>query len=198
MWFYFFIASLTKLFIMKNSSIYLAIAAFTFIIGYLFLEFAFTSFEKYPFVQEVVLIILGTIATIAITAALLNKQSEVELEKEQNVKIFDLKSDLYFELIDFLKEVINKEEINKKDLISLEFLTHKISTIASVEVLKEYANFIKTVKETALDKKISPLESDELSADLAKLCVKIRYDLISKDTHNGEVEQIIRKNIEQI
>jgi CxxC motif-containing protein len=183
---------------MKNSSIYLSIAVVTFIIGYLFLRFAFTSFEQYPFVQEVILIILGTIATIAITAALLNKQSEVELEKEQNVKIFDLKSNLYFELIDFLKNIVSKEEITKSDLISLEFLTHKISTIASVDVLKEYANFISTIKETSLDKKISPLESDELSADLSKLCVKIRYDLIAKDLQNNEIENIIQKNIEKI
>lgn len=183
---------------MKNSSIYLTIATVTFIIGYIFLKVAYTSFNSHPFVQEVVLIILGTIATIAITAALLNKQSEVELEKEQNVKIFDLKSDLYFELIDFLKNVISKEEINKDDLISLEFLTHKISTIANVEVLKEYTYFIQSIKETTLDKKINPRESDELSADLAKLCVKIRYDLISKDTNNSEVEGIIHKNIEQI
>jgi len=183
---------------MKNSSIYLLIATITFIVGYIFLKFAFASFADYPFVQEIVLIVLGTIATIAITAALLNKQSEVELEKEQNVKIFDLKSDLYFELIDFLKGVISKEEINKEDLLSLEFLTHKISTIASVEVLKEYANLIKSIKDTAMDKRISPMESDELSADLAKLCVKIRYDLISKDTRIDEVENIISENIKQI
>ncbi len=183
---------------MKNSSVYLAIATVTFIIGYLFLRFAFSSFNDFPFVQEVVLIILGTIATIAITAALLNKQSEVELEKEQNVKIFDLKSDLYFELIDFLKDVISKEEINEKDLLNLEFLTHKISTIASVEVLKEYTNLIQSIKEIAIDRKISPSESDELSADLAKLCVKIRYDLVAKDSHNGEVAQIIQHNIKQI
>jgi hypothetical protein len=183
---------------MKNSSIYLSVAVLTFIIGYLFLRFAFASFEQYPFVQEVILIILGTIATIAITAALLNKQSEVELEKEQNVKIFDLKSNLYFELIDFLKNIVSKKEITKSDLISLEFLTHKISTIASIGVLKEYANFISTIKETSLDRTISPLESDELSADLANLCIKIRYDLISKDLQNIEVESIIRKNIERI
>ena len=183
---------------MKNSSIYLIIATITFIIGYLFLRFAFSSFDNFPFVQEVVLIILGTIATIAITAALLNKQSEVEFEKEQNVKIFDLKSDLYFELIDFLKEVINKEKISNKDLLNLEFLTHKISTIASVEVLKEYTNLIQSIKEITTDKKISPMESDELSADLAKLCVKIRYDLVAKDSHNDEVAQIIQHNIKQL
>ncbi len=183
---------------MKNSSIYLTIATATFIIGYIFLKVAFSSFKEFPFVQEVVLIILGTIATIAITAALLNKQSEVELEKEQNVKIFDLKSNLYFELIDFLKEVINKKEIDKNDLLNLEFLTHKISTIASIEVLKEYTNLIQSIKEIAIDKKISPMESDELSADLAKLCVKIRYDLIAKDLHNSEVAQIIQHNIKQL
>ncbi len=183
---------------MKNSTIYLLIAVITFIVGYVFLKVAFNSFSDYPFVQEMVLIILGTIATIAITAALLNKQSEVELEKEQNVKIFDLKSDLYFELIDFLKNIISKQAITKSDLLSLEFLTHKISTIANADVLKEYSNLISTIKETAIDNKISSLEMDQLSAGLAKLCIKIRYDLITKDTNNIEVEKIIKTNIEKI
>ena len=76
---------------MKNSSKYLLISFATFICGYVFLRLAYYESVKIPFVQEVVLIVLGTIATVAITAALISKQSEIELEKEQRVKIFDLK-----------------------------------------------------------------------------------------------------------
>ncbi len=87
---------------MKSSSKYLIIAIVTFIVGYIFLRQAYFSTSEIPFAQEIILLVLGTIATIAITAALLNKQSEIELEKEQRVKIFDLKSDTYFGLIDFI------------------------------------------------------------------------------------------------
>jgi hypothetical protein len=183
---------------MKQSIKYLIISSITFIVGYVFLKYAYTTTAKIPFLQEIVLIVLGTIATIAITAALLSKQSEVEIEKEQRVKIFDLKSDLYFELIDFIEKVIVKGELNDKDLITLEFLTHKISTIANPSVLKEYANFLNTVKTTSKDTQITNLESDQLSNDLAKLCGKIRYDLLQKEATSGNVQQLIENNIDKL
>ncbi len=182
---------------MKESSKYLLIAILTFVSGYVFLKFAYLQFNSIPFLQEIVLIVLGTIATIAITAALLNKQSEIELEKEQRIKIFELKSSLYFELIDIIENVISKGEISKSDMISLEFLTHKISTIAAKDVLIEYSKLLNTIKETSKDSKISSIESDELSSDLAKLCGKIRYDLINTDSSNKRnIQDIIDSNIE--
>ena len=183
---------------MKKSVNYLIISSITFIVGYVFLKYAYQRTSELPFLQEIVLIVLGTIATIAITAALLSKQSEVEIEKEQRVKIFDLKSDLYFELIDFIEKVIVKGEINDKDLITLEFLTHKISTIANPSVLKEYANFLNTVKTTSKDQQITSLESDQLSNDLAKLCGKIRYDLLQRESTSGNVQQLIENNIDKL
>lgn len=184
---------------MKSSSKYLLIAIVTFVVGYTFLRQAYFSTSETPFSQEIILLVLGTIATIAITAALLNKQSEIELEKEQRVKIFDLKSDTYFGLIDLIEKVITQGEINQKNLIQLEFLTHKVSTIASHDVLKEYSNFISVIKATSEDKQISALESDELSLSLAKLCGTIRYDLISPDSKSKiNIQKIIESNIDRI
>ena len=184
---------------MKSSTKYLIVSIITFIVGYLYLRFAYNITSEIPFIQEIILIVLGTIVTIAVTAALLNKQSEVELEKEQRVKIFDLKSELYFELINFIEEVIKKGEIDRHDLLSLEFLTHKISVIANPEVLKEYSGFVQTVKDTSVDQKITSLESDELSAKLASLCCTIRYDLITKEEGDSiNIEKIIKGNIEKL
>ena len=182
---------------MNKSSKYLLISILTFIFGYVFLKTAYLNTQENPFINEIVLIVLGTIATIAITAALLNKQSEIELEKEQRVKIFDLKSSLYFELIGFIENIILKSEITENDLVHLEFITHKISIIANIEVLKEYAEFVDTFKKASKDKNVSKLESDELSTKLNKLCKKIRYDLIIKE-HNidFDLQKLIKnKNV---
>jgi hypothetical protein len=180
---------------MTKSLKYSIIAAVTFLIGYIFLQSAYYSSIKMPYVQETILVILGTIATMAVTAALISKQSEVELEKEQRVKIFDLKSELYIELIDLIREIVLKEKILKEDLIKLEFLTHKISILASVDVLEEYSEFIETIKKSAQDEKLSGLESDELSMKLANLCGKIRYDLILRDDKSQFAQSLIKKNI---
>ena len=183
---------------MPNSVKYLIVAIATFIVGYLFLRYAYhNSSDGYE--QEIVLIVLGTIATMAVTASLINKQSEVELQKEQRVKIFDLKSELYLDLIAFIEKIVIKGNITDKDMVALEFLTHKISIIANPEVLKEYSNFIESVKKVSMDQKITPMESDELSLQLAKLCGKIRYDLILKDSkRKNEVENLIESNINKL
>jgi len=171
----------------------------TFLAGYLYLKSAYNSTNEIPFVQEIVLVVLGTIVTIAITAALLNKQSEVELEKEQRVKVFDLKSKLYFELIEFIEDLLKKGEISERDMTTLEFLTHKISIIANSTVLNSYNDFLIVVKNTTKDKKINTYESDELSEGLARLCSKIRFDLLPKgEQHVDEVKRTIIGNIRKI
>ncbi len=183
--------------ILKNSTLYLLTALITFIIGYLYLRFAYDKTSEIPFVQEIVLVVLGTIVTIAITAALLNKQSEVEIEKEQRVKIFDLKSNLYFELIDLIEGVLTKDQIKDDDMIRLEFLTHKISTVASPRVLKEYSGFLQYIKGMAKDHQISSEESDTLSMKLGALCSEIRYDLVPHTTGDlEEIKKIILDNID--
>ncbi len=73
---------------MKTSTKYFSVALFTFIAGYFFLRYAYNAASEIPFAREMILVVLGT---IAITAALISRQSEVEIEKEQRVKIFDLK-----------------------------------------------------------------------------------------------------------
>ncbi len=180
---------------MKKNYIYLFLTSLTFLLGFLFLHTAYFSTDSNPYAQEIVLIVLGTIATILITAALLNKQSELELEKEQSIKLFELKSQLYLELIDFFEKIVSKESITDKEMIYIEYLTHKISIIANPDVLKEYSNLIDVFKKTTKDNLISSKDSDEISEQLAKLAVKIRYDLIQKDNNIEEIQKIILKNV---
>ncbi len=184
---------------MKNSTMFLFLSILVFIVWYSFLKYSFNISSNNTFLQEFILIVLWTIVTIFITAALLNKQSEIELEKEQNVKIFDLKSETYFKLIDLIEEIFMKHNIDNKDITKLEFLSHKISTLADYEVLKEYNNFLTVIKKTIQDGKISLKEEDEISLALSKLCFNIRKDLLEqKDNKNKKIKSIIEENIEII
>ena len=185
---------------MKNkwSTIYLILVILTFVIWYVYLKYAYVFTWDNAFLQEIILIVLWTIVTIFITASLLNKQSEVELEKEQRIKIFDIKSSFYIDLINMIEDFIEAKKVSKKDLLKLEFLTHKISIIADYNVLKEYSNFLKVFKEVVKNKNIDEAESEKLSIQLAELCEKIRNDLLKIEWTNDDVKKIIVSNINKI
>ncbi len=102
---------------MNNKSLLtLILTAITFIGGYVFLRYAYKVTDHFPFTQEIVLIVLGTVATVLITALLLNKQTAVEVEKEQTSKFIELKANTYEQLIQRIKDMSMAKSITKDDL----------------------------------------------------------------------------------
>ena len=89
--------------ILGNSIFTMLMSAIVFVGGYFFLRLAYKMSDEMPFTQEIILIVLGTLATILITAMLLNKQTAVELDKEQSVKFIELKTETYQNLINTLR-----------------------------------------------------------------------------------------------
>ena len=165
----------------KNNVVLMVLSGIVFVGGYLFLRLAYNMSDKMPFTQEILLIVLGTIATILITAMLLNKQTSVELEKEQSVKFIELKTEIYKNLIDNIEEILLLEEINKKELMKLRFHTHRLAIVASPEVLKEYRDFLDVLNNTIIkDKEVSSNDVELVYEALAKLTIFIRSDLIGE------------------
>jgi len=177
----------------KDNSILMLLSAIVFVGGYFFLRLAYHMADKMPFTQEIILIVLGTIATILITALLLNKQTSVELEKEQSVKFIELKTETYQSLIDTLEEIMLLETVTQDELTKLRFNTHRLAIFASPDVLKEYRNFLDVFnKYIVSDKHVSVEDEDFISEALAKLTVYIRSDLV------GELDAESSKTSKQI
>jgi len=177
----------------KDNSILMLLSAIVFVGGYFFLRLAYHMADKMPFTQEIILIVLGTIATILITALLLNKQTSVELEKEQSVKFIELKTETYQSLIDTLEEIMLLETVTQDELTKLRFNTHRLAIFASPDVLKEYRNFLDVFnKYIVSDKHVSVEDEDFISEALAKLTVYIRADLV------GELDAESSKTSKQI
>ena len=190
---------------MKNNSstqkfLYTVLAFLTFIVGYLYFKISYDITEEFPFSQEILLIVLGSIVTMIITAALLNRQTEVELQKEQRLKLFELKSQFYIDLLNFIEDVITSHKLDDQKKIKLNLLTHKLSIIASSAVLVEYENFLDILNKVSIDVKITKEEAKEVSFAFSKLCSRIRIDLMNgtSDTKNEEFKSIERQILKNI
>ncbi len=176
--------------IKKENLIYMLLATLLFIGGYAFLRYAYKITDNLPFTQEIVLIVLGTIVTILITAILLNKQTEVELKKEENIKFLELKTNTYTQLLDYLENIMLKNSTTDADLIKLRFLTHKLAIVASPSVLVQFEKFVNSFIHTTRDHKLDKKESNIISEELAKLTVKIREDLVGQLDKESSFSQL--------
>ena len=181
----------------EDNRVMMLLSAVVFVGGYFFLRLAYHMSDKMPFTQEIILVVLGTLATILITAMLLNKQTSVELEKEQSVKFIELKTETYQNLIDTIEEIVLHQDVTAEDLVKLRFHTHRLAIFASPAVLEEYEHFLEVFNERiAQDKHVSGKDEDALSQALARLTVYIRADLVGElDEESGRSAKEIRDQI---
>lgn len=156
--------------------------------GYVLLRYEYKITDDIPFAQEVVLIILGTLMTVLITALLLNKQTEVELQKEQSLRYMELKSELYMNIIDDIERVLASGEVTDRDLLRLEFFSHRMAIAASPQVLDEYSQFVNAVSGSVSDLQLDNKESDVISRALAQLTVHMRDDLIGQRDRDNQID----------
>jgi len=189
--------------ITRENVIYMIFTSILFISGYIYLRYAYRVMDNLPFSQEIVLIILGTIITVLITALLLNKQTEVELRKEESIKFLELKSSIYLKFLDHLEHILLERSASEEDMTKLRFLTHKLAIVASPDVLHEYQKFVEQFIRSTRDKTINSQENDDISMALAQLTTKIRQDLLREEDETSiytpeEISDQILDNMEEI
>ena len=180
---------------------YLTLTLLTVTSGYFYLRYAYKVTDSTPFTQEIVLIILGTLATVFITALLLNKQTEVEIVKEQSIKFLDLKTKTYERLLDLMESMSAKESFHEDSITKLHFITHRLAIFASPAVLNEYNAFLNVISEISKD---SSFQNDKeiLSEALSRLTVQIRFDLLNENTSSTptysleQIKKLIKRNSE--
>jgi len=166
--------------LLSNNLFLMFMSAVVFVGGYFFIRLAYHFTDSMPFAQEIVLVVLGTLATILITAMLLNKQTSVELEKEQSIKFIELKTETYQRLIDTIEEIVAQQDLTPEMLNKLRFNSHRLAIFASPSVLDEYEHFLTIFNQGKEDNHISLQDAESISRALAKLTVYIRADLLGE------------------
>ncbi len=177
---------------------YLTLTLVTIVAGYIYLRLAYKVTDTTPFTQEIVIIVLGTLATIFITALLLNKQTAVEIEKEQNIMFLDLKTKTYERLLDLMETMSSVDGFSNLELTKLEFITHRLAIFASADVLNEYQRFLTVISQISTDGSFTN-DKEVLSKALGSLIIKIREDLLNESTVEhvytaNEISKMITQN----
>jgi type II secretory pathway pseudopilin PulG len=179
---------------------YLLLTFLTIVIGYIYLRYAYKVTDSMPFTQEIVLIILGTITTVFITSLLLNKQTEVEIEKEQNIRFLELKTKTYERLLDLMEDMSIKENISENSITKLQFITHRLAIFASPDVLNEYNNFLNVISKISQDGSFNDDDMHKLSEALGQLTIQIRFDLLNENNTTKtsysleQIKKMIKRN----
>ena len=174
-----------------------------FLSGYAFLRYAYRVSDPVPFSQEIVVIVLGTLATVLITSLLLNRQTEVELRKEQSMKFLDLKAETYGRLLDAIEAMLLGGTIGRVERIRLQFLSHRLAVVASPPVLEEFEAFLQTLDRPTARGVIEEDESAAISRAFAALSVRIRADLVGeldaaqRDYTSRQIAEQISDNIDE-
>ncbi|WP_294946327.1 hypothetical protein [Sulfurivirga sp.] len=151
-----------------------------FVAGYIFLRLAYHVADQLPFSQEWVLIVLGTLVTITLTALLLNRQTETELKKEERAKFLELKTRIYFELLDHIQEVVIQGRTDETEAKRMRMLSHKLAIVASPEVLQQYQRFLTVYHHNLRNRELDAGETEQIMDELARLTLRIRTDILGE------------------
>jgi len=65
--------------------------------------------------------VLSVMLTVFLTSSLLNNQTDVELEREKNAKVYEEKLSIYKDFLNKLCTTLNDEKFNSKEALELEF-----------------------------------------------------------------------------
>ena len=180
----------------RQDILYLLLSVALVVGGYLWLRAAYRVAEQWPFTQEILLVILGIVATVLITALLLNKQTEVELEKEWSLKFTELKVTIYSALLDLIEQVLGAGRITEQERLRLQFITHKLALVAAPNVLAEYQRFLDVFEKASADSTYSPAEVRAVHEAGAGLTAEIRKDLVGdSDISAGYSDEAISAQI---
>ncbi|GIX30691.1 MAG: hypothetical protein KatS3mg124_1163 [Porticoccaceae bacterium] len=159
---------------------YLALATLAAGLGYLFFRAIYFAGEPAPFAQEMVLVFLGAVATIYLTAVLLNRQTELELRKEGRVIVLERKSEIYMACIEKVAKIVEVEHHEPHLIDELRVLNHKLAVVGSEHVVEAFEEVLGRLQAGFADGRLSGREGERVMAALADLTAAMREDILAE------------------
>ncbi|GAB4380074.1 MAG: hypothetical protein Kow0075_11130 [Salibacteraceae bacterium] len=168
--------------------------------GYFTLRLVLNSESSKPVTYELYAAIIGFTITSLTTWALLGKQTENELKKEEQIRFLSLKTAIYQELIVQLEDIVRKEKITHEDIIELRLLNQRMIFVASEPVLIAFNRFVLRFVKLAHKSHFTEKDIDDLLDELTLVSVSIREDILNnkvkKEMDTKSIENLILKTNE--
>ena len=134
--------------------------------------------EPLPFAQEMTLVFLGGAVTIALTAALLNRQTELELRKEGRVIILQQQCAIYMACIEKVAKIVENIRHDAVLIDDLRVLNHQLAVVASEEVVVRFEAVLDALLSGFADGALSGADGEKVMQSVADLTTAMRSDVL--------------------
>lgn len=172
------------------------LAAAVLIIGYAAFRFLFYAGEGAVFAQESILVLLGAVATIFITATLLNRQTELELRKEGSVLLLEQKNTVYMAAIETVADIVEGRHYDDELVDTLRVLNHKLAVVGSGEVITAFHKVLDKLLAGLSGGTLGEQAAEDVMHAIAEVTVAMRADMLSGigDEIDANVREAILSN----
>ena len=175
-------------FLIRRPTLTMILVIVTVVVGYLGFRYFYQVSGDFPFSQELLLVFVGAIATVLITALLLNQQTELELRKEGQMLLLDRKADIYGALVEHIGEIVENGAMDPAQYAELRVLNHKLAMVASAEVIGQFNAVLDQLDRAVGDARIAREESDRIMRAVAVLTHFMRRDLLGQIEGEDEAQ----------
>ena len=177
----------------KRDIVYMALAVSLLIVAYAAFRLLFYAGEGSVFAQESILVLLGAVATIFITATLLNRQTELELRKEGSVLLLEQKNAIYMAAIETVADIVEGRSYDEDLVDALRVLNHKLAVVGSREVIIAFHDVLETLLSGLKAGELGERAAEDVMHAIAEVTVAMRADMLSEI--GEEIDDTVRKAI---
>lgn len=163
----------------SSRSVALALLVFAVAGAYLLFRQIYFAGARLPFAQEMVLVFLGAVATIFLTAVLLNRQTELELAKEGRVLLFDKKNTVYMATIEKIAEIVEKRDHDPELIDDLRVLGHKLAVLGSAPVVEAFKGVLDLLIGGLQDGSLNDADAQTVMQAVAEVTFAMRRDILA-------------------
>jgi len=133
----------------------------------------------------------GAIFVIVLTMYLLNKQTEIEQESKKSERVFDEKVQLYKEILNTTKNMVEDGEITTNEVMKLPFALMNLQMLGGDEAIDTYEKVFSKINEVfeKHDEEEVSIDEDEkleIYREMSKFAVQCRVDLGISDRKVNE------------
>ena len=157
---------------------YLVVAVVCGIGIYFMFRTMYMAEQPLPFAQEMTLVFLGGVVTIALTAALLNRQTELELRKEGRVIILQQQCAIYMACIEKVANIVENIRHDAVLIDDLRVLNHQLAVVASEEVVVRFEAVLDALLSGFADGALSGADGEKVMQSVADLTTAMRSDVL--------------------
>ena len=157
---------------------YLVVAVVCGIGIYFMFRTMYMAEEPLPFAQEMTLVFLGGAVTIALTAALLNRQTELELRKEGRMIILQQQCAIYMACIEKVANIVENIRHDAVLIDDLRVLNHQLAVVASEEVVVRFEAVLDALLSGFADGALSGADGEKVMQSVADLTTAMRSDVL--------------------